>query len=183
MQAQDIPYGYCYCGCGRKTRTAKYSCAEKGWTAGEPLRYINGHNRRKHTYEYRVEGRGYETPCWIWLGSKTWNGYGQGKYRGKQILGHVFWYERLVGPVPEGKALDHLCRQRDCCNPEHVEPVTYAENARRGRATKLTVEKVREIKRAPRSRGSVATLAARYGVSTHTIEAIRAGRLWGDVMP
>jgi hypothetical protein len=45
---------------------------------------------------------------------------------------HRYAYEALVGPIPDGKQIDHLCRNRACCNPEHLEPVTIQENIRRG---------------------------------------------------
>ena len=48
------------------------------------------------------------------------------------VLAHRVYYERHVGPVPEGLELDHLCRNPGCVNPEHLEPVTHAENIRRG---------------------------------------------------
>lgn len=45
---------------------------------------------------------------------------------------HVATYEEWVGPVASGLTIDHLCRVRDCCNPEHLEPVTHRENLLRG---------------------------------------------------
>lgn len=72
--------------------------------------------------------------CWLWLGC-TINGYGQMKIPGsakKRIYTHRFFYERLVGPIPEGLQLDHLCRVRNCVNPEHLEPVTGRVNTLRG---------------------------------------------------
>lgn len=69
--------------------------------------------------------------CWEWTGCVTSNGYGQFR-DGKVVLAHRWAYEHLVGPVPEGLELDHLCRVRHCVNPDHLEPVTRAENIRRG---------------------------------------------------
>jgi len=65
--------------------------------------------------------------CWVWLGSQTSNGYA---YSAK----HRAVYEQLVGPIPAGLHLDHLCNVRLCLNPEHLEPVTQAENNRRAGA-------------------------------------------------
>jgi len=69
-------------------------------------------------------------PCWIWTGYITDDGYG-GKALG--VPAHVAAYVEIVGPVPDGLELDHLCRVHACCNPAHLEPVTHAENMRRCR--------------------------------------------------
>jgi hypothetical protein len=68
-----------------------------------------------------------ETGCWLWTGTVGRYGYGNS---GRQDS-HRLVYERLVGPVPAGLQLDHLCRVRRCVNPGHLEPVTRLENVRR----------------------------------------------------
>jgi hypothetical protein len=73
--------------------------------------------------------------CWWWRGALFPNGYGSFKEfprPGICHLPHRFAYERLVGPIPEGLDLDHLCRNRTCVNPAHLEPVTRRENLLRG---------------------------------------------------
>jgi hypothetical protein len=69
--------------------------------------------------------------CWEWTGART-NGYGYFKRVGTTRRAHRIAYEHLVGPVPDGLVLDHLCRNRGCVNPDHLEPVTSRENLRRG---------------------------------------------------
>jgi uncharacterized protein YcaQ len=72
-----------------------------------------------------------ESGCWIWSASCSRNGYGQLWVDGRLAIAHRFAYERMVGPIPEGLEIDHLCRVRRCVNPSHMEPVTHAENMRR----------------------------------------------------
>ena len=70
--------------------------------------------------------------CWLWTGSRTATGYGTFTLRtGVARSAHRYAYEVMVGSIPEGLELDHLCRVRHCVNPDHLEPVTHAENMRR----------------------------------------------------
>lgn len=71
-------------------------------------------------------------PCWVWWGGRTSAGYGQITIKGRPIPAHRFVYEMLVGPIPRGLVLDHICRNTSCLNPDHLEPVTVGENLRRG---------------------------------------------------
>lgn len=73
--------------------------------------------------------------CWPWTARLDRDGYGTLKMpTGRSIRAHRFAYELLVGPIPEGLVIDHLCRNRRCVNPAHLEPVTAEENWRRGDA-------------------------------------------------
>jgi hypothetical protein len=76
--------------------------------------------------------RNADNECWPWKASLRMNGYGQFMLAGHNVAAHRLAYEMVVGPIPEGLDLDHLCRNRTCCNPAHLEPVTRRENARRG---------------------------------------------------
>lgn len=73
-------------------------------------------------------------PCWLWGGTRDKWGYGKITIRQVKQSVHRVVYRELVGPIPDGLTLDHLCRNPPCCNPDHMEPVTNAENVRRMRA-------------------------------------------------
>jgi len=86
--------------------------------------------------------RGHTTPCWIWTAARSQDGYGLVRYDGRMQRAHRAAYTDLVGAIPEGLQLDHLCRQRDCVNPAHLEPVTGRENTLRSTGpTALNAEK------------------------------------------
>jgi HNH endonuclease len=72
--------------------------------------------------------------CWIWLAGKSDKGYGSfGIGKGiSPIRAHRYSYEETNGPIPTGLVLDHLCGRKDCVRPSHLEPVSNAENLRRG---------------------------------------------------
>lgn len=75
--------------------------------------------------------------CWLWTGLKDKLGYGRACARGGNIAAHRFAYQELIGPIPAGLVLDHLCRVTSCVNPAHLEPVTSGENSIRGMAPNM----------------------------------------------
>lgn len=78
-----------------------------------------------------------DSGCWVWTGAKVRDGYGvicEGGNHGRNLRAHRVAYELLVGQIPSGLVIDHLCRNRACVNPAHLEPVTVRENILRGRS-------------------------------------------------
>lgn len=73
-----------------------------------------------------------ESDCWEWTAGRNNYGYGSVSMNSKSTLAHRVVYELLVGPIPQGLQIDHLCRNRGCVNPDHLEPVTQWENMQRG---------------------------------------------------
>lgn len=71
--------------------------------------------------------------CWLWTGKCSGSNanYGSFKVGGKSTYVHRYAYEIMVGPIPAGLTIDHLCRVTKCVNPSHLEPVTIQENLRR----------------------------------------------------
>lgn len=70
--------------------------------------------------------------CWEFTGARGSSGYGNVRVDDAVVSVHRVVYEHMVAPIPEGLQIDHLCRNRCCCNPDHLEPVTSRENTRRG---------------------------------------------------
>jgi hypothetical protein len=138
----------------------------------------------KETAGHSEEDRGFGTACWIWSGAICMKGYGRIKIDGRRVGAHRVYYERLIGPVPKGLHLDHLCRQPGCVNPAHLEPVTSRENSCRGLRAKLDAHSVRKIRSEYRPFSQSAgrsALSRKYGVSIATIKDVVGRRTWSEV--
>lgn len=70
--------------------------------------------------------------CWLWHAALDRHGYGAVYFEGRVQRAHRAVYRMLVGPVPEGLVLDHLCRTPACVRPDHLEPVSLQVNFARG---------------------------------------------------
>ena len=81
------------------------------------------------------------TGCWLWTAGKSKSGYGCFRFEGKGWRAHRVSYTLLTGSIPDRLQLDHLCKFRDCVNPQHLEAVTQQENIRRGDVSKINLSK------------------------------------------
>ena len=173
--------GLCQCGCGQPAPIATRTVASRGRFKGQPMRFIRGHNsvgvNRSKPYKpirFVPEDRGFKTMCWIWqLKIHPNTGYGVVRTAGRDQLAHRAEYERANGPIPEGMQLDHLCRVRECVNPDHLEPVTPKENTRRSTVAKLSLEQAQMIHALVLSEQfSNAAIGRRFKVTRETVRLI-----------
>ena len=125
--------GLCHCGCGEVTNLMPWNDPQRGWIKGQHYRFVHNHNSRVPIEIRLMEGIELSGDgCWLWTKSIDYGGYGRIGQRGVNARAHRVSYEHFVGPIPDGLSLDHLCRNRRCVNPDHLEPVTGSENTRRG---------------------------------------------------
>lgn len=80
--------------------------------------------------------------CWLWMRAMNQYGYGRFWDGERLVASHRYAYELMVGPIPDGLHIDHLCRTRACVNPKHLEPVTNQENCIRGE--RWTPDKIKD---------------------------------------
>lgn len=159
----DKGYGWCECGCGAKV----------------PGRFKRGHNKLIKAPDYRVEDCGYQTACWIWAKALDRKGYGVVAVGRLMKRAHRVYYAKRHGDASiDSLQLDHLCRVPACVNPDHLEPVTNAENSQRGARAKLCPADVHAIRA---SSAPARVLASRFGVCRETISDVRARRKWANV--
>lgn len=185
-QRPDIPYGYCWCGCGEKTPISRKRYEKLMHIPGEPRRWVPQHDKRRTGPEYIVD---LNTGCWVWQRAVTrtrqGNEYGQTCCNQVRELAHRLHYEKKYGPIPKGMYIHHKCVEdgygtTKCVNPDHLEPVSPAENIQRSKHAKLTPEDVREIRLLIAEGFTQLEIAFRYGVYPSAICNINTGKTWAN---
>lgn len=73
-----------------------------------------------------------ENGCWDWTGNKNRQGYGRVPFRGRVVVPHRLLHQTIFGEITPGLVSDHICENKSCVNPKHIEPVTSKENIYRG---------------------------------------------------
>lgn len=168
----------CECGCGSETPLAMRTRHDIGHVKGQPIAFVRGHNARRGGLDYDVVDTGYDTRCWLWLRSSNETGYAMATRDGKSLLLHRWEYEQAIGPIPEGMTLDHLCRQRRCCNPAHLDPVPLRENIWRGWEARYAGQDHNEMRAERlRRRLSQRQFADLLGISQTAVSAYERGTL------
>lgn len=117
--------------------------------------------------------------CWQWDSLDT-HGYGKTSHDNKTVTAHLWVWRTLNGPVPDGLQLDHLCRNRACCNPRHLEPVTASDNITRGYVARNAYWCERHDR--PKERGGDGKLRCRpcRAESARRLRSAKAAILGGD---
>lgn len=147
MSEEKIPIGLCQCGCGGRTNLANLTNRRFGHIKGQPVRFIFHHQHGGalgSTTERFWKKVDKTDSCWIWTAS-TSKGHGRFVLQWKPTMvlvqAHRFAWEEINGKIPDGLVLDHLCRNRACVRPDHLEAVTNRENILRGMAPSILISK------------------------------------------
>lgn len=183
-----IPFGYCCCGCGERTEISAHNIRRNWWLRGAPKRFIGNHARRTRVPASVEEDRGHGSPCHIWQGAATKEGYGEVPLHwapcgsGRSRLAHRFFYGKRHGDISADIDLHHECEVRSCVNPAHLTPLIRNEHIARHCGSTLDAQTVRDMRRAREEVGlTYAQLAASFGVSEGTVGRICTGTTWGHV--
>jgi len=119
-----------------------------------------------------------EGGCWEWRFTRNEFGYGLIPYQGRNVRAHRFYFEKMVGPIPKGGEVHHVCENPPCVNPSHLMVVTAMEHRALSRSAKLDWTKVDEIRRRHAEGESASHLAREYGVHNSVVCRIVNGKAW-----
>lgn len=199
QSSEEIPYGYCYCGCGQKTKIATRSNTRDGKVKGHPLKYLQGHNhaRRYPTIADHLRA-GYNPggvdECWGWQEASDKQGYGRLYFRRKLYAAHrVAWMVANSTDIPSGMYVCHSCDNPSCVNPDHLWLGTDADNLadkiNKGRqargervlSAKLTEADIPEIFRLRQQGLFYREIAKRFNVTTGHIGDVLKRKVWAHV--
>lgn len=194
-----IPFGYCHCGCGKKTNIAQMTSNKDHITKGQPCYFLSGHGNGFSSPAKRFWSKvkiGNPDECWNWIPKVNRYGYGQFLIHGHHHSAARFAYELTNGPLPKELLACHKCNNRACCNPSHIYAGTQKENIqdckqaghfhdlihKRGiehHNAKLTEDDIRQIRDAYAN--GIATelqLAKRFNVTRANIYLIVRRKHW-----
>jgi hypothetical protein len=203
-EKEEIPYGFCHCGCGGKSTIAKQSLTKLGWVKGEPKKFIRGHSgghggtkgvlyaSEQDRFWSRVDVKGPDE-CWVWLRGKIPAGYGMFiTDAGKHIGAHIYSRSLVEGQIPAGLCVLHKCDNPSCVNPNHLSVGTQQDNIadkvaknRQARgetqgSAKLTDSQVLEIRSIGRSMNQ-RDIAKQFNVCQRTVQKILSGSGWSHI--
>lgn len=210
MSENEIPYGYCHCGCGQKTAIASFNYKRLGIVKGQPRRFLHGHRESiplaVRFWRHVVPGPIDE--CWLWTAAVHKTGYGvigKNGSRGYELAHRVSW-ELHFGPIPDGLQVLHKCdvnyppgdiTNRRCVNPHHLWLGTNRENnadmMAKGRhnhpvlfgelsgTAKLTASQVIEIRALAVQGMTQAEIGQRFGITKAHVSAIVLRKRWKHI--
>lgn len=191
----SIPYGYCECGCGQKTKISSITRKNRGWIKGEPKRFIAKH-KTTSPIDCLLDSK---SGCWNWQKAKTPHGYGVLRLDGNLEYAHRYYYKLAYGEIEEGMHICHKCDNPSCVNPEHLFAGTRSDNlsdcVNKGRhvsvfrnlegvknnQSKMTPDKVSEIRQLAKAGVSQRKIARQFGIAQSTAGAIIRRETWKHV--
>lgn len=189
----EIPYGYCHCGCGQLTPISDKTDLAKGYVKGEPMQYIARHSARGRVkFETLADAfwnyckRGAPNECWEWTGTTAGFGHGKFRFRDQQLKAHRISWILHNGLIPPDLNVLHKCDNPPCCNPRHLFLGTNADNHAdmddKGRGvTHLKTDDIVAIRERAANGEPHAFVAKEFGVNRTTIWRIATRKGWKRV--